>query len=73
MTSSMQLANRICFKREMRDVKSNRVLRELWKFGVNPLLDELGFTQMLPPGKSWPRVWWVANGILNVLPIHAAG
>ena len=22
---------------------------------------------------SWPRVWWVGNGLLNFLPLHAAG
>ena len=53
--------------------KINRVLGELWEFGVKPVLDELGFTQLPPPKKSWPRVWWVGSGLLNVLPIPAAG
>jgi len=53
--------------------KINSVLGELWEFGVKPVLDELGFTQMPPPGRSGPRVWWVGSGLLNVLPIPAAG
>ena len=39
---------------------------------VKPVLDELGFTEM-PASRTCPRVWWVRSGLLNVLPIHAAG
>ena len=24
-------------------------------------------------GEAWPRVWWIGSGLLNILPIHAAG
>ena len=39
---------------------------------MGQILDDLGFTQM-PRDDVWPRVWWVASGLLNSLPIHAAG
>jgi hypothetical protein len=48
------------------------VLEWLWDVAVNPVLNELGFTQK-PRGDAWPRVWWVGCGLLNILPIHAAG
>ena len=50
-----------------------KVLTWLWDVAVGPVLDELGFTQ--PPSSTdiWPRVWWVGSGLLNLLPIHAAG
>lgn len=51
----------------------NGVLAGLWDCAVKPVLAELGFTCMPPPGKQWPRVWWVASGLLSILPIHASG
>src|SRR5277367_5748656 len=24
-------------------------------------------------GDVWPRIWWIGSGLLNILPIHAAG
>ena len=50
----------------------NAVLEWLWDAAVSPILDELGFTVM-PRSGPWPRVWWVRSGLLNMLPIHAAG
>ena len=51
----------------------NAVLEWLWDVAVKPVLDELGFTQMPSHDEAWPRVWWVGSGLLNILPIHAAG
>jgi hypothetical protein len=51
----------------------NAVLEWLWDAAVKPVLNELGFTQMPSHGEPWPRVWWVGSGLLNILPIHAAG
>jgi len=53
--------------------KMNAVLQGLWDCGVKQVLEELGFTQMSVSGQPWPRVWWVASGLLSLLPIHAAG
>ena len=47
----------------------NDVLEWLWDDVVEPVLDELGFKQK----SNSPRVWWVGSGLLNILPIHAAG
>jgi tetratricopeptide (TPR) repeat protein len=47
----------------------NRVLRWLWDVVTGPILDALG----LAPADDLPRVWWVPGGLLNVLPLHAAG
>ena len=51
----------------------NAVLEWLWDAAVKPVLNELGFTQMPSHDEAWPRVWWVGSGLLNILPIHAAG
>lgn len=50
----------------------NGVLEWLWDSAANPVLNQLGFIQR-PCDRNWPRVWWVGSGILNILPIHAAG
>ena len=52
--------------------KVHTVLEWLWDVAVCPVLDELGFSQT-PTRESWPRVWWIGCGLLNILPIHAAG
>jgi hypothetical protein len=48
------------------------VLKWLWDAGVCPILGQLGLTQ-IPHDGPRPRVWWVGNGLLNILPIHASG
>ena len=53
--------------------KINSVLKALWDCGVKTILDALGFTKAPSDGELWPRVWWVGSGLLNLLPIHAAG
>ena len=50
----------------------NSVLEWLWDVAVEPVLTELGFTQT-PSDGNWPRLWWVGCGLLNILPLHAAG
>ena len=51
----------------------NAILEWLWDVAVKPVLDELGFTQTPSYDETWPRVWWVGSGLLNILPIHASG
>lgn len=51
----------------------NKVLEWLWDVAVHPVLDQLGFTETPGHNETWPRVWWVGSGLLNLLPIHAAG
>jgi len=53
--------------------KMNHILRSLWDCGVKTILDELGFIRTPSPGQPWSRIWWVGSGLLNLLPIHAAG
>jgi len=53
--------------------KISSVLKALWDCGVKTILDELGFTKAPSDGQPWSRVWWVGSGLLNLLPIHAAG
>lgn len=48
----------------------NKVLEWLWDVAVCPILEKLEITQN---PVHWPRVWWIPNGLLNILPIHAAG
>ena len=53
--------------------KIHKVLEWIWDVAVCPVLDELGFIQAGRCTSSWARVWWVGSGLLNILPIHAAG
>ena len=53
--------------------KMKKVLEWLWDVAVGPVFEELGFTAMPPEGSAWPRVWWIGSGLLNLLPLHAAG
>ena len=51
----------------------HQVLAWLWDTAVGPVLHALGHLGTPPPGKPWPQVWWVPTGLLEMLPIHAAG
>ena len=51
----------------------NAILKWLWDVAIGPILKALRFTKHPAPGQLWPRVWWVGNGLLNILPLHAAG
>ena len=53
--------------------KLRNVLEWLWDAAVGPVLEALGFKKMPTEPRAWPRVWWVGCGLLNLLPIHAAG
>ena len=48
------------------------VLEWLWDVAVGPVLHELGFLGNYSNVKL-PHIWWIASGLLNLLPIHAAG
>ncbi|MFD0356656.1 CHAT domain-containing protein [Streptomyces sp. NPDC127110] len=49
------------------------VLAWLWDAITEPVLRALDITGPPAPGSgSWPRVWWVPTGLLNLLPLHAA-
>ncbi|MGS2646644.1 CHAT domain-containing protein [Streptosporangium sp. LJ11] len=50
-----------------------QILEWLWENATGPVLDALGYHRPPPPGRPWPRVWWVPGGLLGQLPIHAAG
>ncbi|VUC30625.1 unnamed protein product [Clonostachys rosea] len=53
---------------------STETLEWLWETIASPVLDCLGFTHPLGQDESqWPRIWWVATGIMSSFPIHAAG
>jgi CHAT domain-containing protein len=47
------------------------VLEWLWDVAAEPVLSALGFTGT--PRGDWPRMWWVVEGALSLLPLHAAG
>ena len=48
--------------------KMKRALEWLWDVAVGPVLNELGFNQT-PISTELPRIWWAANGLLNILPL----
>ncbi|OLT20736.1 hypothetical protein BJF78_09225 [Pseudonocardia sp. CNS-139] len=49
------------------------VLGWLWDAVAEPVLDALGHTEAHADGAPWPRIWWSPTGLLNFLPLHAAG
>ncbi|SEU40522.1 CHAT domain-containing protein [Nonomuraea wenchangensis] len=51
----------------------NGVLEWLWDTCMEPVLRELGFNDTPQDDQPWPRAWWAPGGLLNLLPIHAAG
>ena len=53
-------------------LKTPEALEWLWDSIAEPVLDSLGFSQP-PTSNKWPRLWWITPGLLNKLPIHAAG
>ncbi|WP_042384092.1 CHAT domain-containing protein [Streptacidiphilus melanogenes] len=50
-----------------------QVLGWLWDAVARPVLDELGLDRAPRPDGPWPRIWWVASGVLANMPLHAAG
>lgn len=50
-----------------------KTLNWLWTAVADPILSEFGYTTTPATGVAWPRVWWVATGMLASFPIHAAG
>ncbi|KAI1451324.1 CHAT domain-containing protein [Annulohypoxylon moriforme] len=66
------IRSRICLPRVQHSILL-LILRWLWKAAVGPILSQIGYTETPKSGEKWPRVWWIATGILSRLPIHAAG
>ncbi|EWZ80294.1 hypothetical protein NW765_011586 [Fusarium oxysporum] len=57
-----------------RDPGKIETLEWLWDTVAHQILDALGFTQRHDPSlEKWPRIWWVATGIMTKFPLHAAG
>jgi hypothetical protein len=55
-----------------RNVQLRNLLKWLWDVAVMPVLQEL---DILSPNKQkqLPRVFWMASGLMSMVPIHAAG
>ena len=55
--------------------KFKGVLLWLWKAAVKPVLQELNLIQDVSKyhGEPLPRIWWISNGRMGMMPIHAAG
>lgn len=49
------------------------LLAWLWETVTGPVLTALGYDTPPDAGQPTPRVWWVATGVLSLLPLHAAG
>ncbi|KAF5662334.1 tpr domain-containing protein [Fusarium circinatum] len=45
----------------------------LWESFVEPILAHLDLLRTPREGEKWPRVCWIATGILSQFPFHAAG
>ncbi|MGW4839783.1 CHAT domain-containing protein [Streptomyces globisporus] len=59
--------------REQAQGPLREVLAWLWDTVAEPVLDALGLVGPATPAVPGPRVWWMAGGLLSLLPLHAAG
>ena len=48
------------------------VLSWTWHHVTGPVLDAAGLGTGGQAAGGWPRVWWIPDGSLNALPLHAA-
>ncbi|KAF7116144.1 hypothetical protein CNMCM5793_004164 [Aspergillus hiratsukae] len=55
-----------------RQQELQRILKWLWEVAVRPVLKKLKFLTPVA-SKPLPHIWWVTNGYLGLMPIHAAG
>jgi len=55
------------------NIALTRILEWLWDVAVEPVLKELGFTELPRDNDSWPHIWWIPTDSLALFPIHAAG
>ncbi|KAL5001350.1 CHAT domain-containing protein [Aspergillus recurvatus] len=58
--------------KKSRQNELQRILKWLWDVAVRPVLRNLGFLTKTP-SHPLPRVWWITNGYLGLMPLHAAG
>ncbi|KZV60145.1 hypothetical protein PENSPDRAFT_760164 [Peniophora sp. CONT] len=49
------------------------MLGRLWTWGIQPILQELGFTEKASNAELLPHIIWCPTGPLTQLPLHAAG
>jgi len=49
------------------------ILGWLWDTAAEPVLGTLGYLTTPADGAALPRVWWAPGGLLDRLPLHAAG
>ncbi|PCD30394.1 hypothetical protein AU210_010076 [Fusarium oxysporum f. sp. radicis-cucumerinum] len=71
---SVQLPKDMEKEARNRDPGKIETLEWLWDTVAHQILDALGFTQRHDPSlEKWPRIWWVATGIMTKFPLHAAG
>ncbi|WP_194915404.1 CHAT domain-containing protein [Catenulispora rubra] len=49
------------------------VLAWLWDSITGPVLSALGHHVTPVSEEAWPRIWWCPVGLVNYLPLHAAG
>lgn len=51
------------------------ILNKTWNGIVQPILKHLDLLQSPPPSSvdHLPRVFWIASGVMGMLPLHAAG
>lgn len=66
--SSRSMAEKIVLGKQFR-----QTMTWLWDTITEPVLDSLGITDEPNDEHAWPRIWWCPTGLLNFLPLHAAG
>lgn len=59
--------------RSSRNADLLRLLRWLWLSAVKPVLAHLGYLDRRGKLEDPPRVVWIAQGLMSLMPLHAAG
>ena len=49
------------------------ILTWLWEVIAEPVLSAAGLCDAPAADEPWPRMWWCPEGVLALLPLHAAG
>lgn len=67
-----KLSSGLPSSRPQRNAELRTILTWLWKVAVRPVLEVLEYRSDRV-GQRLPRVFWVANGLMGLMPLHAAG
>ncbi|GFF46950.1 hypothetical protein IFM46972_08175 [Aspergillus udagawae] len=72
LVGEKKLSVRLPSTKSKRQQELQGILKWLWDVAVRPVLKAFRFLEPVP-SNPLPHIWWVTNGYLGLMPIHAAG